>query len=201
MYLNLMLFAEHHPQLSFSWRWDGPLSVCAADGPSEPPGDPYEDASGLLQPGLLEFSIFIWFLSCSAHLYFSHTHFSGILQEQRDMLHGLRQAAFEMESESGLSNERRRSLCAKEFKKLGFSVSTTKKCFRVKVWILHHNKPQSLNSSVCVHQNNSNPGQDLSRCPPGLLALDTMAYFASRYPDAYSRVSEPNWILLSYAEK
>ncbi|XP_056106945.1 engulfment and cell motility protein 3-like isoform X2 [Rhinichthys klamathensis goyatoka] len=77
-------------------------------------------------------------------------------QEQRDMLHGLRQAAFEIESESGLSNERRRSLCAKEFKKLGFS-------------------------------NNSNPGQDLSRCPPGLLALDTMAYFASRYPDAYSR--------------
>uniref|UniRef100_A0A8C1W881 Engulfment and cell motility 3 n=1 Tax=Cyprinus carpio TaxID=7962 RepID=A0A8C1W881_CYPCA len=79
-------------------------------------------------------------------------------QEQRDMLHGLRQAAFEMESESGLSNERRRSLCAKEFKKLGFS-------------------------------NNSNPGLDLSRCPPGLLALDTMAYFASRYPDAYSRVT------------
>lgn len=77
-------------------------------------------------------------------------------QEQREMLHGLRQAAFEMESESNLSNERRRSLCAKEFKKLGFS-------------------------------NNSNPGQDLSRCPPGLLALDTMAYFASRYPDAYSR--------------
>lgn len=45
------------------------------------------------------------------------------VQEQRDMLHGLRQAAFETESESGLSNERRRSLCAKEFKKLGFSVS------------------------------------------------------------------------------
>lgn len=41
------------------------------------------------------------------------------------MLHGLRQAAFETESESGLSNERRRSLCAKEFKKLGFSVSVT----------------------------------------------------------------------------
>ncbi|XP_030628633.1 engulfment and cell motility protein 3 [Chanos chanos] len=77
-------------------------------------------------------------------------------QEQRDALHGLRQAAFETESESGLSHERRRSLCAKEFKKLGFS-------------------------------NNSNPGQDLSRTPPGLLALDTMSYFASRYPDAYSR--------------
>lgn len=38
-------------------------------------------------------------------------------------------------------------------------------------------------------QNNSNPGQDLVRTPPGLLALDTMSYFATRYPDAYSRVS------------
>ncbi|KAG7214880.1 hypothetical protein INR49_005149 [Caranx melampygus] len=77
-------------------------------------------------------------------------------QEQRDILHSLRQAAFETESENSLSHERRRSLCAKEFKKLGFS-------------------------------NNSNPGQDLVRTPPGLLALDTMFYFASRYPDAYSR--------------
>ncbi|KAI3371608.1 hypothetical protein L3Q82_024175, partial [Scortum barcoo] len=77
-------------------------------------------------------------------------------QEQRDILHGLRQAAFETESENSLSHERRRSLCAKEFKKLGFS-------------------------------NNSNPGQDLVRTPPGLLALDTMFYFATRYPDAYSR--------------
>lgn len=41
---------------------------------------------------------------------------------------------------------------------------------------------------VCL-QNNSNPGQDLVRTPPGLLALDTMYYFARRYPDAYSRVS------------
>ncbi|KAL7862867.1 hypothetical protein SRHO_G00118510 [Serrasalmus rhombeus] len=77
-------------------------------------------------------------------------------QEQREALHSLRQAVFETESEGSLSNERRRSLCAKEFKKLGFS-------------------------------NNSNPGQDLGRTPPGLLALDTMTYFASRYPDAYSR--------------
>uniref|UniRef100_A0A3Q2XY38 Engulfment and cell motility 3 n=1 Tax=Hippocampus comes TaxID=109280 RepID=A0A3Q2XY38_HIPCM len=77
-------------------------------------------------------------------------------QEQRDILHGLRQAAFETESENSLSHERRRSLCAKEFKKLGFS-------------------------------NNSNPGQDLVRTPPGLLALDTMFYFAARNPDAYSR--------------
>lgn len=52
-------------------------------------------------------------------------------QDQREMLHGLRQAAFEMESESNLSNERRRSLCAKEFKKLGFSVSAENKfCLR-----------------------------------------------------------------------
>uniref|UniRef100_A0A671URR8 Engulfment and cell motility 3 n=1 Tax=Sparus aurata TaxID=8175 RepID=A0A671URR8_SPAAU len=77
-------------------------------------------------------------------------------QEQRDILHNLRQAAFETESENSLSHERRRSLCAKEFKKLGFS-------------------------------NNSNPGQDLVRTPPGLLALDTMYYFSARYPDAYSR--------------
>uniref|UniRef100_A0A671UVP3 Engulfment and cell motility 3 n=1 Tax=Sparus aurata TaxID=8175 RepID=A0A671UVP3_SPAAU len=59
-------------------------------------------------------------------------------------------------SANSLSHERRRSLCAKEFKKLGFS-------------------------------NNSNPGQDLVRTPPGLLALDTMYYFSARYPDAYSR--------------
>lgn len=45
------------------------------------------------------------------------------LQEQRDILHSLRQAAFETETENSLSHERRRSLCAKEFKKLGFSVS------------------------------------------------------------------------------
>ncbi|XP_053361336.1 engulfment and cell motility protein 3 [Clarias gariepinus] len=77
-------------------------------------------------------------------------------QEQREALHSLRQAVFETDADGSLSTERRRSLCAKEFKKLGFS-------------------------------NNSNPGQDLSRTPPGLLALDTMTYFASRYPDAYSR--------------
>ncbi|XP_062402619.1 engulfment and cell motility protein 3 [Sardina pilchardus] len=77
-------------------------------------------------------------------------------QDQREILHNLRQAAFETESENSLSTERRRSLCAKEFKKLGFS-------------------------------NNSNPGQDLNRTPPGLLALDTMAYFANRNPDAFSR--------------
>ncbi|XP_059713292.1 engulfment and cell motility protein 3 isoform X1 [Haemorhous mexicanus] len=44
-------------------------------------------------------------------------------QEQRDLLQSLRQAAFESESEASagtFSTERRRSLCAKEFRKLGF---------------------------------------------------------------------------------
>uniref|UniRef100_A0A8C3E523 Engulfment and cell motility 3 n=1 Tax=Corvus moneduloides TaxID=1196302 RepID=A0A8C3E523_CORMO len=44
-------------------------------------------------------------------------------QEQRDLLQSLRQTAFESESEvptGSFSTERRRSLCAKEFRKLGF---------------------------------------------------------------------------------
>ncbi|KAK6480110.1 engulfment and cell motility protein 3 isoform X1 [Huso huso] len=77
-------------------------------------------------------------------------------QEQRALLHGLRQLAFEFDSEASLTTEKRHSLCAKEFKKLGFS-------------------------------NNSNPGLDLNQTPPGLLALETMVYFSSRYPNAYSR--------------
>ncbi|XP_030099359.1 engulfment and cell motility protein 3 isoform X2 [Mus musculus] len=47
-------------------------------------------------------------------------------QEQRDQLQALRQAAFEPEGESlgtGLSADRRRSLCVREFRKLGFSNS------------------------------------------------------------------------------
>ncbi|XP_012927014.1 engulfment and cell motility protein 3 isoform X2 [Heterocephalus glaber] len=47
-------------------------------------------------------------------------------QEQRDQLQALRQAAFEPEGESlgtGLSADRHRSLCAREFRKLGFSNS------------------------------------------------------------------------------
>ncbi|XP_054938822.1 engulfment and cell motility protein 3 isoform X2 [Physeter macrocephalus] len=47
-------------------------------------------------------------------------------QEQREQLQALRQAAFELEGESlgaGLSADRRRSLCAREFRKLGFSNS------------------------------------------------------------------------------
>ncbi|XP_045670970.1 engulfment and cell motility protein 3 isoform X1 [Ursus americanus] len=47
-------------------------------------------------------------------------------QEQREQLQALRQAAFESEGESlgtGLSADRRRSLCAREFRKLGFSNS------------------------------------------------------------------------------
>lgn len=116
-----------------------------------------------------------------------------ILQEQRDVLHGLRQLAFETESENSLSHERRRSLCAKEFKKLGFSVSYCCQKF------FHCASPEHLLIQLQIHdhvyhfdftlQNNSNPGQDLVRTPPGLLALDTMYYFAKRYPDVYSRVS------------
>ncbi|XP_066183733.1 engulfment and cell motility protein 3 isoform X2 [Sylvia atricapilla] len=44
-------------------------------------------------------------------------------QEERDLLQSLRQTAFESESEvpsASFSTERRRSLCAKEFRKLGF---------------------------------------------------------------------------------
>ncbi|XP_037672094.1 engulfment and cell motility protein 3 isoform X2 [Choloepus didactylus] len=47
-------------------------------------------------------------------------------QEQREQLQALRQAAFESEGEppgTGLSADRRRSLCAREFHKLGFSNS------------------------------------------------------------------------------
>uniref|UniRef100_G1NUW6 Engulfment and cell motility 3 n=1 Tax=Myotis lucifugus TaxID=59463 RepID=G1NUW6_MYOLU len=47
-------------------------------------------------------------------------------QEQREQLQTLRQAAFELEGESpsaGLSADRRRSLCAREFRKLGFTNS------------------------------------------------------------------------------
>ncbi|KFV47505.1 Engulfment and cell motility protein 3, partial [Gavia stellata] len=48
-------------------------------------------------------------------------------QEQRELLQSLRQTAFESESDTPASNfstERRRSLCAKEFRKLGFMNST-----------------------------------------------------------------------------
>uniref|UniRef100_A0A8V0ZGG8 Engulfment and cell motility 3 n=2 Tax=Gallus gallus TaxID=9031 RepID=A0A8V0ZGG8_CHICK len=81
------------------------------------------------------------------------------LQEQRELLQSLRQAAFESESDAPagtFSTERRRSLCAKEFRKLGF-------------------------------MNNSNPAEDLRRAPPGLLALDNMVYFSRHTPSAYSR--------------
>uniref|UniRef100_A0A5F8HAI7 Engulfment and cell motility 3 n=1 Tax=Monodelphis domestica TaxID=13616 RepID=A0A5F8HAI7_MONDO len=47
-------------------------------------------------------------------------------QEQREQLQALRQAAFEPDGESqgsGLSADRRRSICAREFRKLGFSNS------------------------------------------------------------------------------
>ncbi|XP_068117379.1 engulfment and cell motility protein 3 isoform X2 [Hyperolius riggenbachi] len=78
--------------------------------------------------------------------------------EQRQHLQNLRLSAFpnEAEEESHLSAEKRRSLCAKEFRKLGFT-------------------------------NNGSPWQDLCLTPPGLLALDNMVYFSTRWPSAYSR--------------
>lgn len=54
--------------------------------------------------------------------------FTKCPQEQREQLQALRQAAFESDGESlvsGLSADRRRSLCAREFRKLGFTVSVT----------------------------------------------------------------------------
>ncbi|XP_067905849.1 engulfment and cell motility protein 3 isoform X2 [Heterodontus francisci] len=80
-------------------------------------------------------------------------------QEQRDMIHSLRQAAFESDTDTSPGNfntDRRKSLCAREFRKLGFP-------------------------------NNANPSLDFSRTPPGLLPLDNMIYFASRHSDAYNR--------------
>ncbi|XP_048461533.1 engulfment and cell motility protein 3 [Rhincodon typus] len=80
-------------------------------------------------------------------------------QEQRDMVHRLRQAAFESDADASPGNfntDRRKSLCAREFKKLGFP-------------------------------NSANPSLDFSRTPPGLLPLDNMTYFATHHTDAYNR--------------
>lgn len=55
------------------------------------------------------------------------------LQEQRELLQSLRQSAFESESDAPagtFSTERRRSLCAKEFRKLGFMVRPQPSMFR-----------------------------------------------------------------------
>ncbi|KAM4722037.1 engulfment and cell motility protein 3 [Rhinophrynus dorsalis] len=78
--------------------------------------------------------------------------------EQRQHLQALRLTAFPSEGEEGghWTSERRRSLCAKEFRKLGF-------------------------------HNSGSPWQDLCLAPPGLLALDNMVYFSTRWPSAYSR--------------
>ncbi|CAI9616541.1 unnamed protein product [Staurois parvus] len=77
--------------------------------------------------------------------------------EQRQQLQNLRIVAFpnEGDEEGHMSTDRRRSLCAKEFRKLGFI--------------------------------NGSPWQDLALTPPGLLALENMMYFSTRWPSAYSR--------------
>ncbi|XP_069918698.1 engulfment and cell motility protein 3 isoform X1 [Oryctolagus cuniculus] len=104
-------------------------------------------------------------------------------QEQREQLQALRQAAFEPEGES-LSADRRRSLCAREFRKLGFTVSDPP---QPGLWF---QRVGALLSCLCPLPQNSNPAQDLERVPPGLLALDNMVYFSRHAPSAYSRVSE-----------
>ncbi|KAF7225212.1 transcript variant X3 [Nothobranchius furzeri] len=88
-------------------------------------------------------------------------------QEQRDILHALRQAAFETDSENSLSHERRRSLCAKEFKKLGFSVMqvvreqitrtlsskpTSLELFKNKVNALNYGEILKLRQTERLHQ-------------------------------------------------
>lgn len=62
------------------------------------------------------------------------------LQEQRELLQSLRQTAFESESEASASNfstERRRSLCAKEFRKLGFMVRAPRIPSPAPCWLCH----------------------------------------------------------------
>lgn len=144
-----MLLAEHHPQLEFSWRWDGPLPVCAADGPSEPPGGPYEDTSGLLQPGLLSFILhlhLIFFELLCAPIFLTHislvsfrsrgTCFTG---SGRPRLRWKARAVWVTNEDVPSALKSLRNLA---------SLWVLQKCFRVKVWILHHNKPQSLHLRV-----------------------------------------------------
>uniref|UniRef100_A0A8C2YBD9 Engulfment and cell motility 3 n=1 Tax=Coturnix japonica TaxID=93934 RepID=A0A8C2YBD9_COTJA len=62
-------------------------------------------------------------LSLNLHEHRMRTSMDPYSQEQRDLLQSLRQAAFESENDAPagtFSTERRRSLCAKEFRKLGF---------------------------------------------------------------------------------
>ncbi|XP_029095672.1 engulfment and cell motility protein 3 isoform X5 [Monodon monoceros] len=113
-------------------------------------------------------------------------------QEQREQLQALRQAAFEPEGESlgtGLSADRRRSLCAREFRKLGFSVSdpypAPRPCLNPGLLLFQRAGP--FLSCLSPFPQNSNPAQDLERVPPGLLALDNMLYFSRHAPSAYSR--------------
>ncbi|XP_024588955.1 engulfment and cell motility protein 3 isoform X1 [Neophocaena asiaeorientalis asiaeorientalis] len=113
-------------------------------------------------------------------------------QEQREQLQALRQAAFEPEGESlgtGLSADRRRSLCAREFRKLGFSVSDPypAPCPCLNPGLLLFQRAGPFLSCLSPFPQNSNPAQDLERVPPGLLALDNMLYFSRHAPSAYSR--------------
>ncbi|KAM9289285.1 engulfment and cell motility protein 3 isoform 1-T1 [Morus bassanus] len=79
---------------------------------SEPPGDEMAHYLYVLQSVSLNL--------CECRM---RTPMDPYSQEQRELLQSLRQTAFESEGEvpaSNFSTERRRSLCAKEFRKLGF---------------------------------------------------------------------------------
>ncbi|KAB0394022.1 hypothetical protein E2I00_011733, partial [Balaenoptera physalus] len=91
-------------------------------------------------------------------------------QEQREQLQALRQAAFEPEGESlgtGLSADRRRSLCAREFRKLGFSVSDPypAPCPCLNPGLLLFQRAGPFLSCLSPFPQNSNPAQDLERAP------------------------------------
>ncbi|XP_074439497.1 engulfment and cell motility protein 3 isoform X3 [Larus michahellis] len=92
---------------------DGPLPVRAAVCQPQPARTSHEDLHGSLLTGLRALSLRVW-PCCLPPV---------AADEQRELLQSLRQTAFESESEAPTSNfstERRRSLCAKEFRKLGF---------------------------------------------------------------------------------
>ena len=92
----------------------------------------------------------------------------------------------------GLSADRRRSLCAREFRKLGFSVSDPYPAPAPSLYpglLLLLQRAGTFLSFLSPAPQNSNPAQDLERVPPGLLALDNMLYFSRQAPSAYSRVS------------
>lgn len=118
--------SEHHPQCSAAGRRDGSPPVRTAGPDAGAPGATHADTTGPLQSGRCLERAEGWGWPEFAFEYSILPPLQQPPQEQREQLQALRQAAFEPEGESmgaGLSTDRRRSLCAREFRKLGFSVS------------------------------------------------------------------------------